>query len=89
MRIKFENMENAYMMSVAITYLIGLNIYNRDTQNVFMEIRKKVHTTKKGNIIISDNDLNQIQFALTDSLFTIKKYFHKDVVNNYIKLITK
>ena len=46
MRIKFENLENAYTTSIALTYLIGLNIYNRDTQNVFRDIRTKIVTGK-------------------------------------------
>ena len=54
MRIKFENLENAYTMSIALTYLIGLNIYNRDTQNVFRDIRKKVRDTRTGNITIKN-----------------------------------
>ena len=89
MRIKFENLENAYTMSIALTYLIGLNIYNRDTQNVFRDIRKKVRDTRTGNITIKNDDINQIQFAVNDSLYTIKKYFSHDVIKNFQKLINK
>ena len=88
MRIKFNGGENAYNMSVAITYLIGCNIYNHDTMKVLRQIKEKVMRTRKGNITIPDDDLKQIQFALENSMYTIKKYFSNEVYDNYIKLIT-
>ena len=87
MKIKLDNTEDAYKISIALTYLIGGNIYNRNTMKILKEIKDEALTTISGDIKIPNDNLKQIQFALNNSTHTIKKYFSNEVYNNYLKLI--